>query len=120
VKPAAPPRGHPFLVPLLVVYALTALAAPLGHVLEVREGPALASAAQVASGSIPVDHHGDPLHEDVDCLTCLLLTVAGTEPVSLDAVGPFARAIAAAAAAPEPVRLARTFSLPPSRGPPTA
>ncbi len=122
-KAAAPAKRRAPLAFLLVAYALAAFAAPLGHVLEVLEGPALAStaqAAQLVAGAMPSDSHGDPLHEDVDCLTCLLLTVAGTDPVHPAQPEVLAPAVAVLAAAPEALPGVSSLPLPPSRAPPTA
>lgn len=113
------PGGRALLAILAVAYAVSAFAAPVAHVLEVQEGPALVVLHEVPAASNPGELPPDPLHDDHECLTCAFLALSGdAPPASSLALAPAVTAPAVAAPA-SPVRATEAGPPPRLRGPPT-
>lgn len=130
--PSGPPRRERsaserlLLAFLAAAYALTALAAPFAHAHELQggvlPGATVAGATALPAGTqldAPVPGEDAPLHDELDCLTCAFLALAGA-PVAPDAERHLPGSSPGATLADAPVHPGATLLPPNSRGPPTA
>jgi hypothetical protein len=114
---------------LVAAYALTAVAAPFAHALELdHDGPGdghgasalalAASSAPTLPAPVPPGGH-DPLHDEADCLACAFLALSGA-PAPEDAVRETPEVRVALLPSAVFLPSGAALAAPNSRGPPAA